>query len=200
MSTTSKLTPIQKFAAIQRRIKTLGFNETAGAGKYQFQYVSLVKFKKVFDPICEELGIAYEQPLDILEGNNILRTILWDTETGEEIAESAVILHTKNDNNPQEWGSAITYFRRYSLFSLLGIMHDRDDDVVSSPESIRDNVAQINTVEGLMRYYRGLIKEQQEEYKELFGERRKEIESASQVLNNLDEQRVQEIINNTKVQ
>jgi hypothetical protein len=34
----------------------------------------------------------------------------------------------KDMNNPQSWGSSITYSRRYCLSSIVGIAPDEDDD------------------------------------------------------------------------
>lgn len=37
-------------------------------------------------------------------------------------------LACKDHNNPQAWGSSITYARRYTLSSMVGIAPDEDDD------------------------------------------------------------------------
>ena len=55
-----------------------------------------------------------------------LRTILVHGESGESIETTMLLLASKSD--PQGQGSAITYARRYSLMSMLGLSADEDDD------------------------------------------------------------------------
>lgn len=66
------------------------------------------------------------QPIDIIDGVQVLKTILMHT-SGEQITSICPILCTKQ-NDPQAMGSAITYARRYSLASIIGIVTDDDDD------------------------------------------------------------------------
>lgn len=42
--------------------------------------------------------------------------------------KSVYPLACKDQNNPQAWGSSITYARRYTLSSIVGIAPDEDDD------------------------------------------------------------------------
>jgi hypothetical protein len=63
------------------------------------------------------------QPLKVLEGKNVLSTKIIDGTT--VLAESEIILPDMQD--PQKLGSAITYYRRYSLQSLL-LLEAEDND------------------------------------------------------------------------
>ncbi len=72
-------------------------------------------------PILSENGLMLLQP--IREGKVISQII--DIETGKVIAESELEL-TAN-LNAQQKGSEITYFRRYTLQSLLGLEAEDDD-------------------------------------------------------------------------
>jgi hypothetical protein len=76
-------------------------------------------------------GFIIMQP--IYEGCLITRII--DIESEKEIFSSSLELPKLND--PQKVGSAITYFRRYTLQSLLGInAHDDDGNRAAKKETV----------------------------------------------------------------
>lgn len=70
-------------------------------------------------------GLSFVQPLEYQDGHYILTTQI-NHISGQFIRSSVVIPVVKND--PQGVGSAITYLRRYSLTSMLGVVADEDDD------------------------------------------------------------------------
>lgn len=66
-------------------------------------------------------GITILQPID----EDVVETILLH-ESGEYISSSTRIYNISN--KPQDYGSAITYARRYALSAILAIDSDEDDD------------------------------------------------------------------------
>jgi len=80
------------------------------------------------NPILTKNGLVLLQP--ILEGKQC--SIIVDAETGEQVI-SELTLPTLTD--PQKLGSAITYYRRYTLGSLLGLQAEDDDGNIASKES-----------------------------------------------------------------
>lgn len=54
------------------------------------------------------------------------RTRLFHTESGEWIEETMMMVLQRDD--PQAIGAAITYYRRYMITSLLGLIPDDDND------------------------------------------------------------------------
>jgi len=70
-------------------------------------------------------GLSVAQILDNDEGNAVLETILMHT-SGEWMSGRYPVKGIKED--PQAYGSAITYARRYALSSILGIVTDEDTD------------------------------------------------------------------------
>ena len=79
----------------------------------------------VYEAIAEALlknGLSVIQPI---VGEAVETTIIHTS--GQFITSSCPIVCAKQ-NDPQAMGSAITYARRYSLASLLGVMTDEDDD------------------------------------------------------------------------
>jgi hypothetical protein len=83
-------------------------------------YASLTQILSEVKPLLTECGLILIQPIS-LEG---VGTTIIDFETGEKI-ETIISLPT--NLNPQQLGSAITYFRRYTLASLLSLEIDDDD-------------------------------------------------------------------------
>ena len=48
--------------------------------------------------------------------------------SGEEISSTCDLVLSEGRNKTQEWGKAVTYQRRYSIVSLLGLVADMDMD------------------------------------------------------------------------
>lgn len=80
------------------------------------------------NPILTKHGLVLLQP--ILEGKQC--SIIVEADTGEQVI-SELTLPTLTD--PQKLGSAITYYRRYTLGSLLGLQAEDDDGNIASKES-----------------------------------------------------------------
>lgn len=87
----------------------------------------------VIDAIKESLninGIAFIQtPTESQIGTLALTTRLIH-KSGEWIEDTAICPLSKND--PQGYGSALTYLRRYSLASITGLYQDDDDGNAAS--------------------------------------------------------------------
>lgn len=88
-------------------------------------YADLNALIEAVEPILLEKGLVLLQP--IKEGR--VFTVLCDTESGECL-ESFIDLPT--GGTPQAMGSAITYYRRYTLQSLLSLQAVDDDGQAAS--------------------------------------------------------------------
>ena len=97
---------------------------------YGYKYADLPSIIKTINPILKENNLSFTQ---ILDGNNIC-TMLVHTESGESIKGSVEvpIIELKGMNVYQSTGSGITYFRRYALCSILGIVGDEDNDATGT--------------------------------------------------------------------
>lgn len=102
---------------------------------YNYKYVDLAEIIKVIKPYLKKYNLGFTQPL---EGNGMIRTIIYHTVTGQTL-ESVVAMpmdvQLKGMNDYQVFGSAISYFRRYSLVSILGLISEKDND--ASGEQIK---------------------------------------------------------------
>lgn len=83
-------------------------------------YASLTQILGEVKPLLTECGLILIQPIS-LEG---VGTTIIDFETGEKIE---TVISLPINLTPQQLGSAITYFRRYTLASLLSLEIDDDD-------------------------------------------------------------------------
>ena len=90
---------------------------------FKSSYADLNALLDTIKPILNELELVLIQPLKVIEGKSVLATKLIDND--KVIAESEIILPDLQD--PQKVGSAITYYRRYSIQSLL-LLQAIDDD------------------------------------------------------------------------
>lgn len=97
-----------------------------GTKGHNYTYADLPAIFEVINPLLAKHGLGFTQPL---QGSDIL-TILFHVETGETIESLTTIpVDTGSRMNIyQSMGSGITYYRRYAISSLLGIITDVDLD------------------------------------------------------------------------
>lgn len=91
---------------------------------FHSKYADINAILAVVKPILNEQGLILLQAIVVLESRTALNTAIVEANTGEKI-ESNYFLPEITD--PQKVGSAITYFRRYSLQSLLALEAEDDD-------------------------------------------------------------------------
>lgn len=91
---------------------------------FRSRYADLATVLKTVRPVLAKHGIALTQTTQILDGALVLVTRLhW---RDEELAGYYPISPTKAD--PQGYGSALTYARRYTIQAIVGVAADDDDD------------------------------------------------------------------------
>ena len=98
-----------------------------GTQGFNYTYSDLKTIFKVINPILKEHGLGFTQ---LLEGTSI-KTIIFHIESGESLESFVEIpqnIPLKGMNTFQVNGSGITYYRRYSLSSALGLVTDIDSD------------------------------------------------------------------------
>lgn len=97
---------------------------------FKSKYFDINKLLEIIKPVLNEMNIVILQPLSNVEGRPSLRTVLYDTEESQMLSDTQITLPDLQD--PQKMGSAITYYRRYSLQSLLGLEAEDDDGNLAS--------------------------------------------------------------------
>ena len=87
---------------------------------FKSKYFDINGLLKHVEPLLDKNGLLLLQP--IVDG--LVYSQIIDVETGDKV-ESSMLMSTLND--PQKMGSMITYYRRYTLQSLLGLQAEDDD-------------------------------------------------------------------------
>jgi hypothetical protein len=71
-------------------------------------------------------GLVVIHNLDVIEGADYIVTTIYHTPSKETITSKSKIYLQKA--TAQEYGSYVTYMRRYALSAMLGLVTDEDDD------------------------------------------------------------------------
>jgi hypothetical protein len=102
---------------------------------FKNKYVSLNAVLEGVLPVLQKHNILLTQWPDEIHGQpGLVTKLTWvsgdKTDTLEAVTPLVLAKAT-----PQEFGSALTYFRRYAILSILGLVGDEDDDAeVASPK------------------------------------------------------------------
>lgn len=147
----------QKLVEIQKSVRALGKNSSAGVGVSSYQYVSGSKVLDFIRPKMDELGILLVQQIDSIENERIdyqtkngvksellskvNMTFTWiDAESGEKLP---VPFGANGMNNwDKGLGSALTYAERYFLLKFFHIATDEDDVDALPPRGNEEPVKQ----------------------------------------------------------
>lgn len=119
-----------KFMKVLNEVPNFVADETAQAGKRTYKYLNLATILKTIKPVFEKHGLAFSQRVTFSnegEARQVIgkvETIIFDDK--EQMVACSYPFFVTGD--PQQVGSAITYARRYSLYAVLGIFPDKDDD------------------------------------------------------------------------
>lgn len=148
----------KSLAEFQQEVPVI-LKDTSG---YNYKYADLPKIDEVIKPLLKKHGLGVSQPLSNLNGIASIKTIVFHVESGEAIEENHPLPQTKMNkislkktdkktgdvtesekyvvegfeqmSEPQAQGSIITYFRRYCLSSVLGLITDKDTDATGNNE------------------------------------------------------------------
>ena len=138
-------------AAFQQECPVIKKMETAkvvtkSGGNYSYNYAGLPSILAVINPLLAKHGLTFTQPLKVLDGERIVKTILYHLESGEYLSSFMMVPKATftGMNDYQALGSGITYIRRYAISSILGIVTDEDNDGAAGQGS------KINYIESLL--------------------------------------------------
>ena len=117
---------LKSLAAFQQEVKVI-HKATQGFG---YTYADLPKIFDEINPLLQKHGLGFTQLINTKEGVNYLATVVFHVESGEQIESNCMIpyVQLKGMNDFQSFGSGVTYFRRYCLSSMLGLVTDKDTD------------------------------------------------------------------------
>lgn len=97
-----------------------------GTTGHNYTYADLPTILEIIYPLLKKHKLGFIQPLE----GDTLKTIIFHIDSGEQIESSVNIpqITLRGMNEYQSFGSAISYYRRYSLTSCLGLVSDKDTD------------------------------------------------------------------------
>lgn len=98
---------------------------------FKKSYADINALVESVEPLLLEQGLLLIQPIS---ATGLVSTLIIDIETGDKV-ESSMRLPEIQD--PQKIGSAVTYYRRYTLQSLLSLQAE-DDDANSASATIKN--------------------------------------------------------------
>lgn len=141
MNNSNMKTIYKALANFQQEVPVI-LKETSG---YGYKYADLPKILEIINPLLKKNKLGFAQPLN----GKTLKTIIFEIESGETLEskvempidsinyeeivdkngnKKSVIKGFEGMNKAQAIGSLITYFRRYALSSMLGLVTDKDTD------------------------------------------------------------------------
>lgn len=91
---------------------------------FKSKYFDINALAEHVKPLLNKHGLVLLQPLTQIDGKTALTTALIEAESGESMEFSTML---PENIDPQKMGSAITYFRRYAIQSLLFLQAEDDD-------------------------------------------------------------------------
>lgn len=116
---------MKKLLEVKKEIGTLTKNSKNPF--FKSQYLDLNAILEEIDPIMQKHGLILLQPI---KANEVFTSII-DSENGQTIVTSSMVIPS-TITDPQKMGACVTYFRRYTLKSLLGIAEQDDDGTLAS--------------------------------------------------------------------
>tara|TARA_R100000655_G_scaffold39820_1_gene75184 strand:+ start:14322 stop:14843 length:522 start_codon:yes stop_codon:yes gene_type:complete len=95
---------------------------------YKSKYFDINQLLQHVEPVLEKYGLMIMQP--IIEGKVV--SLIIDVETGKDCRSE---IQLTDERDPQKIGSQISYFRRYTLSSLLSLQAEDDDANKAIPQT-----------------------------------------------------------------
>lgn len=157
--------------------------------KRQANYGKYAQLKDIVTetrPVLKKYGLIVQQTLSNIDGQSSILTELVHTDSGELLQSHTPLVHKPED--PQKWGAAITYARRYAYVTILGLLVDEDDDgqlastkADTQPyvENVEEEIAGCNTVQELSKLFNRMPPSQRVETTKAFTARKLEINNGT---------------------
>lgn len=120
-------------AEFQQEVPVIFKGTTAGSGNFAYQYADLPAILNVINPLMQKHGLGFTQLTNHKDGVDYLVTVVFHVESGETLETSLRLMpdvELKGQNIFQSYGSQLTYFRRYGISQILGLVTDKDTDAV----------------------------------------------------------------------
>lgn len=121
MAGNTKKTISEALAAFQAELPAISLDGTNP--HFKSKYATLGNVTRLVFPKLAEHGFSFTTGSFVDNGVLVL-----DAHLLHESGESRSMQFPITETNPQKVGSAVTYYRRYALAALTGVVADEDDD------------------------------------------------------------------------
>jgi len=125
---------MDKILKIQNEIGVLSKTETNPF--FESKYMDINGLLASLQPLLEKYELVVIQPLTNVGGRPALETLIYNKD-GTSLQDHSFVMPLPDLQDPQKMGSAITYYRRYSLQSLF-LLQAEDDDGNKGAEKVID--------------------------------------------------------------
>lgn len=116
---------LKALSAFQSECPSVG--KSAANPFYKSKYATLDAIQHHIQPHLLKNGLVVTQVNKMSEGMPVVEATIWHAESAESISSVFPVVVTKA--TAQDYGSAVSYAKRYSLSGLLNlIIEDEDDD------------------------------------------------------------------------
>jgi len=114
---------------VQQQAEYIKRESDGQVGQGKFKYANLTSTWEAIKQLLKDNDlVVYQTPTNGSSGlsGNLFKTTLFHIPSGESVSEEMPMVITRQD--PQALGAAITFYRRYMLTSMLGLIPDDDND------------------------------------------------------------------------
>lgn len=130
----------EDFVKLQAELPSVMKEATGQVGNQKFKYADLQIIVETIRPILLKHGFAFMQTLEtITDATYIITTLIH--KSGETVSSKTRIDYPGDDI--KRFGAAVTYYRRYALQSMLGIVADADADDDKDSIGKKQNAAHV---------------------------------------------------------
>lgn len=131
---TNKKMPPSLFLCLQKVQADLR-NPTKDTKGHNYKYAQLDQILEILKPVLDKhgLGIMQSPSGAVVDGCLTLKTIIFH-KSGEHMVEQFQIPIPQGRNVTQDFGSALSYARRYSILCLFSLAQEDDDGQGSPPK------------------------------------------------------------------
>ena len=123
---------IKSIHQVQQEIDVMQRNATADVGKYSYKYTPFPDMWVILKPLLKKYNLTVIQ-IPVCESGNMqgdfLETEIIHNLTGETRKYHSRLIITRDD--PQGYGSALTYAERYIIKTIFKIVTDDDNDATT---------------------------------------------------------------------
>lgn len=132
-----------QLAAMQAEYKTISKNATVDTGKFSYDYATLDHILDEVRPLLNKYGFAL---INTVENDGLALRVTLLHVAGDSVSS---VMPLNKAADPKQYGSSLTYMRRYGTVMLLGLaIVDDDDDGQQATQGAKQRAVVAQVVAG----------------------------------------------------